>query len=71
MSVRIQFRRGTAAEWSATNPVLAEGEFAIELDTDSFKIGDGVTAWNSLSYSSFPTNGATKGNAIAMSIVFG
>jgi len=50
MSVRIQFRRGTAAEWTAANPTLAEGELAIELDTGYFKIGDGTTAWTSLGY---------------------
>lgn len=50
MATRIQFRRGTAAEWTAANPVLAQGEMGIELDTLQFKIGDGITAWNSLSY---------------------
>jgi hypothetical protein len=50
MSVRIQFRRGTSSEWTAANPVLAEGEFALESDTRKFKIGDGTTDWNSLTY---------------------
>ncbi len=50
MAVRIQFRRGTAAEWSAANPTLAPGELGYESDTGSFKIGDGATAWTSLSY---------------------
>ena len=50
MSVRIQFRRGTAAEWTAINPVLAEGELGLETNTSLIKIGDGVTAWTSLSY---------------------
>jgi Major tropism determinant N-terminal domain/Collagen triple helix repeat (20 copies) len=56
MAVVIQLRRGTAAGWTAANPVLAQGEFASEYDTGKFKIGDGVTAWNSLPYSS-GTNG--------------
>ena len=30
------------------NPTLAQGELGIELDTGRFKIGDGVTAWNTL-----------------------
>lgn len=47
---KIQLRRGTAAEWSAANPVLALGELALEINTKNFKIGDGVTAWNSLAY---------------------
>jgi len=50
MATRIQFRRGTAAEWTAANPVLAQGEMGVELDTLKFKIGDGTTAWNSLDY---------------------
>lgn len=45
---QIQFRRGTAAQWSATNPVLAAGELGYETDTGNFKIGNGTTAWNSL-----------------------
>lgn len=46
---QIQFRRGTAAQWSATNPVLSSGELGYETDTGNFKIGNGSTAWNSLS----------------------
>lgn len=48
--ITIKLRRSTAAQWTATNPVLAEGEFGAERDTRKFKIGDGVTAWNSLQY---------------------
>lgn len=47
-TTRIQLRRGTAAEWSAANPVLADGEPGLEKDTKVFKWGDGVTAWNDL-----------------------
>jgi hypothetical protein len=47
---RIQHRRGTALEWSTENPTLAAGEFGIELDTDKLKCGNGVSAWNDLSY---------------------
>lgn len=50
MAVQIQFRRGTAAEWTAANPTLAEGELGLETDTDAVKIGDGDTPWNSLGY---------------------
>ena len=48
--IQLQFRRGTAAEWSADNPVLAEAEMGIETDTNLFKIGDGVLDWNTLPY---------------------
>jgi hypothetical protein len=49
-NIQFQFRRGTAAEWIAANPTLASGEMGIETDTDLFKIGDGLTVWNSLGY---------------------
>ena len=50
MAVQIQFRRGTAYEWSSVNPKLAEAEMGIETDTNLFKIGDGINYWNDLDY---------------------
>src|ERR1035437_4009751 len=50
MSVRIQLRRDTAANWTADNPVLAQTETGVETDTSKFKFGDGTTAWTSLPY---------------------
>jgi hypothetical protein len=50
MAVRIQFRRGTAAEWTAANPTLGAGEAGYETDTAKFKLGTGNTVWNSLDY---------------------
>jgi len=50
MATRIQFRRSLSGEWTAGNPILAQGELAIELDTSRFKIGDGIEAWNDLPY---------------------
>jgi hypothetical protein len=47
---QIQVRRGTAAQWTSTNPILASGEWGYETDTGKVKIGDGTTAWNSLDY---------------------
>ena len=61
MAVQIQLRRDTAANWTSSNPTLAQGEMGVETDTAYYKIGDGTTAWTSLSYSSFPSNGATVG----------
>ena len=46
---RIQVRRGTAAQFAAANPVLGVGEPAFETDTNTFKLGDGTTAYSSLS----------------------
>ena len=50
MADTIQLRGGTAALWTSTNPILANKEVGIETDTRKVKIGNGVTAWNSLSY---------------------
>jgi Major tropism determinant N-terminal domain len=50
MATKIQLRRDLAANWEGTNPVLAQGEPGVELDTKKMKVGDGVTAWNSLEY---------------------
>lgn len=50
MAVVLQLRRGTASQWSTTNPILAEGEIGSETDTGKFKVGNGTSAWNSLSY---------------------
>jgi hypothetical protein len=47
---QIQLRRGTAAQWTSANPTLAAGEQGWESDTNKLKIGNGSTAWNSLSY---------------------
>lgn len=61
MAVQIQFRRGTASAWTTANPTLAEGEMGIETDTDQFKIGDGLTAWTSLSYGGIQGANGTNG----------
>ena len=50
MANRIQLRRDGAQQWANVNPILAQGEIGIEIDTSRIKIGDGVTPWNSLKY---------------------
>lgn len=51
MTVQIQLRRGTAANWTTNGTVvLAAGEPGFETDTGKFKVGDGVTQWSSLPY---------------------
>ena len=50
MANRIQLRRDGAQQWANVNPILAQGELGIEIDTSRIKIGDGVTPWNSLKY---------------------
>jgi len=48
--VNILLRRGTAAEWTASNPILLEGEVGVETDSKKLKVGDGLTVWASLPY---------------------
>ena len=50
MATRMQQRRGTAAQWTAANPVLGAGEIGFETDTNKFKVGNGSTAYTSLTY---------------------
>ncbi len=47
----IQIRRGTAAEWTAANPILRPGELGLETDTGLIKTPRGrvATRWNSIS----------------------
>lgn len=52
MAVKIQFRRDTASAWTSANPILSQGEAGYEYDTGRFKVGNGLTPWNSLAYSS-------------------
>lgn len=55
IKARIRQRIDTAANWSAANPVLLEGEVGyISDDHTRYKIGDGVTAWDGLPYRGFP-----------------
>jgi hypothetical protein len=50
MAARIQFKRGLSSSWTSANPTLFVGECGFETDTGKLKVGDGTTAWNSLSY---------------------
>ena len=48
--VTVKLRRATEAQWFRTNPILAEGEVGVTLDTNRMKIGNGLSRWNSLPY---------------------
>ncbi len=50
IKVQMQQRRDTAANWTSADPTLLSAEFGYETDSGKFKIGDGSTAWSSLSY---------------------
>lgn len=50
-------RRDIALQWSIKNPVLLDGELGIVTDQPgSYKVGDGVTAWNDLPLRGFDGN---------------
>ena len=52
-----QPKRKTAADWESENPILRDGEFGVVTDGSDgkwLKVGDGVTAWNSLPYKKGP-----------------
>lgn len=61
---QIQIRRGTAAAWTAANPILAQGEMGYEIDTQKIKVGNGSSAWNSLTY--FPVTWSALNGAPAV-----
>lgn len=46
----ILLRRGTSIEWAAKNPILAAGELGVDTTQGKIKLGNGSTAWNSLSF---------------------
>lgn len=59
----IKPRRDTSANWASVNPVLASGEIGYDSTLKQFKVGDGTTAWSSLSFSTESVSGAqTKAN---------
>jgi hypothetical protein len=64
VSVQIRSRRDTAANWATNNPVLGVGEIGIEIDVAApatapkLKVGNGVTAWNTLPYLAAAAAGA-------------
>lgn len=68
----ITVRGGTAAQWTAANPILAKLEPGYETDTGNVKYGDGTTGWNSLPYSSYgPSAAGTLSNKTLTAPVLG
>ena len=67
MSTTIKLRRGASTAFSTNNPTLQAGEPAFETDTGKLKIGDGTTAYNSLSYiGDGLKNNSTASNSLAI-----
>ena len=48
------FKVNSRSNWAALNPVLMDGEAAIESQTNNLKIGNGKSTWNQLPYFSGP-----------------
>lgn len=46
----IQVRRGSQSDWLSQNPILSDGEFGFENDTNRLKIGNGSSNWKTLDY---------------------
>jgi hypothetical protein len=68
MATRMQQRRGTAAQWTSSNPTLEAGEIGFETDTNKFKIGDGTNLWANLDY--FADINSTVNPSFGSSITF-
>ncbi len=68
MAVIIQLRGGTAAEWTAANPILASREMGVETDTLKVKLGNGEDPWIDLPYF---TQGATGESAYDIAVAYG
>ena len=62
----IILRNDSAANWTLKNPVLALGEIGAENDTGLLKMGDGITAFNSLEYIN---GGGTGGDGVLVTTV--
>ena len=68
---KIRPRRGTEAEWSLVNPILAEGELVmvcpdsgVGTGLTKFKIGDGITKYQDLPYAFDGTASHTTGGTV-------
>lgn len=66
----VQVRRGTSGEWSSANPTLGAGEWGLDTSTKRYKIGDGLTAWNSLPYASILPNSSDLTGTSGIGIQF-
>ena len=66
VKVQIQQRIDTAANWASANPTPLSGEICWNSDDKKYKIGDGSTAWASLSYAP-GSGGYTAGTGVAIS----
>lgn len=69
LKTKILLRNDLATAWSTANPVLLKGEIGIEIDTNKFKIGDGVKHWSELSYVGTDIEIVGEGSVIVDAVV--
>ena len=60
MVTKLKIRRDNSTVWNLINPVLEQGEPAVELDTGRMKIGDGISTYVELPYTSSTGAGGTS-----------
>jgi hypothetical protein len=61
MIAQLRVRRDTNANWTANNPVLANGEIGVTTDAPFLvKMGDGTATWNALESFGIPDGGDTN-----------
>jgi hypothetical protein len=71
MANRIQVRRDTTSSWNRVNPILADGEPALDITTNQMKYGDGNTPYKDLPFASFPKGGIVMWSGSAGTIPLG
>lgn len=71
MANRIQLRRDTTSSWNRVNPILADGEPALDITTNQMKYGDGNTPYRDLPFASFPKGGIVMWSGSAGNIPLG
>lgn len=66
----VPLRAGTAAAWTALDPILPTGKPGLETDSGKFKYGDGVTPWSGLPYGPSPGGGSQPVSFVRVPINF-
>jgi lysophospholipase L1-like esterase len=66
---QILFRRGTAAEWTAANPILAAGEPGLDTTANRWKLGDGSTPFLALPWAVLSDTDVARLEAAAEALV--
>jgi hypothetical protein len=71
VQTKIQIRRGTTAEWLASMDALSQGELGYDLSLKKFKVGDGTSLWNGLSWATIIGSDLVSSSGINISYAAG